>query len=126
MWLGPEHEGRVGAIQVQPRCDDPAAPTKTLPDAKVSSVTGFGISELVDLLVERARPLLPIPGSVAINARQAALLEQAQQRLLRDHQDNLLIAEELRMVRTAFDRLLGNSGVEDMLDALFGRFCIGK
>jgi tRNA modification GTPase len=26
----------------------------------------------------------------------------------------------------AFDRLSGRAGVEDMLDALFGRFCLGK
>ena len=28
--------------------------------------------------------------------------------------------------RTALDRVTGRAGVEDMLDALFGRFCIGK
>ena len=26
----------------------------------------------------------------------------------------------------AFDRLTGRAGVEDLLDALFGRFCLGK
>jgi len=40
--------------------------------------------------------------------------------------DPLLIAEELRNVRVAFDRLIGRATTEDMLDALFGRFCIGK
>jgi len=38
----------------------------------------------------------------------------------------LLIAETLRGARVAFDRLLGRAATEDMLDALFGRFCIGK
>ena len=33
---------------------------------------------------------------------------------------------ELRRARVAFDRLLGRASTEDMLDALFGRFCIGK
>jgi tRNA modification GTPase len=32
----------------------------------------------------------------------------------------------LRAARTALDRVTGKAGVEDMLDALFGRFCIGK
>jgi tRNA modification GTPase len=40
--------------------------------------------------------------------------------------DPLLIAEGLRLARQAFDRLTGRTGTEDMLDALFGRFCIGK
>ena len=40
--------------------------------------------------------------------------------------DLLLVGEGLRTARVAFDKLLGRSGVEDMLDALFSRFCIGK
>ena len=40
--------------------------------------------------------------------------------------DPLLIAEELRRARLAFDRLIGRATTEDMLDTLFGRFCIGK
>jgi len=38
----------------------------------------------------------------------------------------VLVAEELRRARIAFDRLTGRAGVEDVLDALFGRFCLGK
>ena len=36
------------------------------------------------------------------------------------------LAEGLRLARSAFDWLSGRAGVEDMLDALFGRFCLGK
>ena len=36
------------------------------------------------------------------------------------------IAECLRLARSAFDRLTGRAGVEDVLDALFSRFCLGK
>jgi tRNA modification GTPase len=35
-------------------------------------------------------------------------------------------AEHLRRARAALDRLTGRAGVEDMLDALFGTFCVGK
>jgi tRNA modification GTPase len=38
----------------------------------------------------------------------------------------VLAAEGLRLARAALDALTGRAGVEDMLDALFGRFCIGK
>ena len=34
--------------------------------------------------------------------------------------------EELRQARAAFDRLTGRAGIEDVLDALFSRFCLGK
>jgi tRNA modification GTPase len=37
-----------------------------------------------------------------------------------------IAAEELRHARVAFDRLTGAAGVEDVLDALFSRFCLGK
>jgi tRNA modification GTPase len=40
--------------------------------------------------------------------------------------DLTLFAESLRAGRRALDRVTGRAGVEDMLDALFGRFCIGK
>jgi tRNA modification GTPase len=38
----------------------------------------------------------------------------------------LLVAENLRRTRQAFDALVGRTSTEDVLDALFGRFCIGK
>jgi tRNA modification GTPase len=67
-------------------------------------------------------------GQVALNTRQHGLLSEAASALgaIRPNGDLLLTAEELRAARSAFDRLLGGAGTEDMLDALFGRFCIGK
>ena len=38
----------------------------------------------------------------------------------------VIVAEGLGSARAAFDRLTGRAGVEDVLDALFGRFCLGK
>ena len=127
LWLGPEGEGPPRAIEVQPRSDDPAAARKRRPAHSVSSVTGAGLAALEADLVARARLLLPRPGVAAVNARQAKLLGEAAC-ALRDsgEHDLLLRAESLRIARTAFDRLLGRAGVEDMLDALFARFCIGK
>jgi tRNA modification GTPase len=40
--------------------------------------------------------------------------------------DVVLVAESLRRSRICFDRLTGRAGVEDVLDALFARFCLGK
>lgn len=126
LWLGPEGEGPQGAVEVQARCDEVAAARKMRPDYIVSSVQGTGLPELERGLVERARDLLPQPGAAAINARQANLLREVVDALRDPSTDLLLIAESLRNARGAFDRLLGRAGVEDMLDSLFARFCIGK
>lgn len=126
LWLGSEGHGPAGSLEVQSRCDSPVGPPKKNPDAVVSSVTGVGLSALTQLLAERAKQKLPKPGAVAINKRQAALLAEVHQALAVNPDDPLLLAESLRAARTAFDTLLGRAGVEDMLDTLFGRFCIGK
>lgn len=125
LWLGPEGDGPPGAVEIGARCDDATAPRKRLPDHVVSSVTGSGLRALEDDLVGRARRLLPRPGAAALNARQIGLLREARLELV-PAGDPLIVAEGLRRARMAFDRLLGTAGVEDMLDALFGRFCIGK
>lgn len=126
IWLGPEGRGPAGALEVQSRSDDPEAPRKRRPDHVVSSVTGAGLAALEADLVARAARLLPKPGAAAVSARQASLLDSASRALARHSDDLLLLAEALREARLAFDRLLGRAGVEDMLDALFARFCIGK
>lgn len=113
-------------ITVHARADLPgrdAAPPGT--DVIVSAVTGAGMERLVGMLTERADMLLPRPGDLALNARQRALLDACAVALVGS--GNLLImAENLRIARSALDRLTGRAGTEDMLDALFGRFCIGK
>jgi tRNA modification GTPase len=126
LWLGAEGEAPQGAIEVQARCDDVTAPRKVRPEYIVSSVQGTGLPELERGLVERARDLLPQPGAAAINARQGTLLREVVDALGDRSTDLLLVAESLRHARSAFDRLLGRAGVEDMLDSLFTRFCIGK
>ena len=40
--------------------------------------------------------------------------------------DYLIVAEQLRMARKALDAITGRASTEDMLDGLFGKFCIGK
>ena len=126
LWLGPEGEGPADAIEIQSRSDDPAASRKRSPDHVVSTVTGEGLADLETDLINRATRLLPKPGVAAVNARQAKLLDEASEALGVNTDDLLLLAESLRAARHAFDRLLGRAGVEDMLDELFARFCIGK
>ncbi|MGF7148336.1 tRNA modification GTPase [Sphingomonas zeicaulis] len=94
----------------------------------VSAHEGSGIEALRDAVLQRARSLLPPPDGLSLNQRQRKVVAEAAQavRHAGAEADWLLVAEHLRFALTAFDRLTGRAGTEDMLDALFGRFCIGK
>lgn len=127
LWLGPEGEGPEGAWEIAAQSDREGFAPKAC-GTVLSAETGEGISALKKALVETARMALPKPGEAALNARQHARLAEAVEALeaARGLADPLLVAEELRRVRLAFDRLVGRATTEDMLDTLFGRFCIGK
>lgn len=94
----------------------------------VSALTGEGLAELARTLVERARSMLPKGDELALDRRQRDLLAEAQGALERASRltDPVLVAEEFRCARQAIDRIAGRAGVEELLDALFGRFCLGK
>lgn len=125
LWLGPPDEAPADAIRVHPKADLGPAPAST--DLSTSVVTGEGLAALAGLLQTRAAALLPVPGDVALNARhRAAIAEAAGAMAEATSSDLLVVAEALRSARIALDRVTGKAGVEDMLDALFGRFCIGK
>ncbi|MAM40494.1 MAG: tRNA uridine-5-carboxymethylaminomethyl(34) synthesis GTPase MnmE [Erythrobacter sp.] len=127
LWLGPEEAGPPGSIEVASFGDLQAA-RKNKPDFVVSSVTGHGVDDLIEALVLRARSLLPKPGSPTLNQRQHHALAEAHSSLsdMSTLGDPLMIGEHLRMARVSLDRLLGRQSTEDMLDSLFGKFCIGK
>ncbi|MBC2664538.1 tRNA uridine-5-carboxymethylaminomethyl(34) synthesis GTPase MnmE [Novosphingobium flavum] len=128
LWLGEAEECPEGAWLIAAQCDRAVAMPSPKARHRLSAVTGEGLDGLREDLVGTARAALPRPGETAINARQARLLRDAEQALSGavTLSDPLLIAEHLRLARVAFDALLGRTTTEDMLDALFGRFCIGK
>lgn len=128
LWLGREREGPDEAWEIEPQADRPSHPAKRAPRHRVSAVSGEGLDALRRDLVVAARAALPKPGEGALNARQHRLLAEAEAALSMAafQSDPLLCAENLRLARAAFDGLLGRTTTEDMLDALFGRFCIGK
>lgn len=124
LWLG-DDDAPAGSLWLWPRCDLPERAEAPSDRVAVSAVTGAGIVELIGLLVERADRLLPRLGELALNRRQQDCLCEAMVHIV--HWDDMLVlAEHLRLARTALDRVTGRAGVEDMLDALFSRFCIGK
>ncbi len=128
LWLGAEGQGPDGAWEIEAQCDRAGRVPKQNPRLRLSAVTGEGLHGLKQALIEHACSHLPAPGDLALNRRQRDLVDMAGATLAgADMQaDPLILAEHLRSARLAFDRLLGRTSTEDVLDALFGRFCIGK
>jgi len=129
LWLGPADEApeHDGLIRIRPKSDLGGSDDRggALP---VSVITGEGLTSLTQLLIDRSRGLLPKGDEIALDRRQHDLLAEGREALSRaaELSDPVLIAEELRIARLAIDRIAGRAGVEDLLDALFGRFCLGK
>ena len=95
----------------------------------VSALTGEGLSALRDRLAEAARSLTESTGPPPLTQvrHRAALLEAAARLAGAQIADLLeLRAEDLRLALRALGRITGSVGVEDILDTLFARFCIGK
>jgi len=138
LWLGRPREvpAHPRAILIAAQADrwrgDAAAEADAARcDLTLSAATGEGMDKLHAHIVEMARTLLPREGEAALRQRQRAALAEAKQWLeiepgSREAEDMILLAERLRLAAGALDRITGRAGVEDMLDALFGRFCIGK
>jgi tRNA modification GTPase len=96
----------------------------------VSAVTGEGIEALVTGLIAAIGALAAGAGGGAglTRARHRAAVEEAVVALGRAAGASLpeLRAEELRVALRAIGRLTGRVDVEDLLDLVFGTFCIGK
>lgn len=127
LWLGeePPPPGPAHVIRVAAKADLEGRRGFGLP---VSALHGTGIDALAAVLQQAARRLLPGGDQLSYDRRQRALLAETRHAILAAGvaSDELVQAEELRRARLALDRITGAGGVEDMLDALFGRFCIGK
>jgi tRNA modification GTPase len=124
LWLGDAKVTPEGAVLVASKSDLDAA----RPGVAVSPKTGGGMAALRQLILTHARALLPKPGSLALNQRHRALLAEVLEAINQATQatDLLITAEHLRIARSKLDHITGRASVEDMLDTLFGGFCIGK
>ena len=128
IWLGSPGDTPVHPrpIKVHAKADLGGAPSSG--SIAVSSITGQGIRDLLEQVRALASSLLPAEDAISLNRRQAVHIEQVTVALdeAANARDVAVIAEDLRAARTEFDRLTGGAGVEDVLDALFSRFCLGK
>ncbi|MFD1787400.1 tRNA uridine-5-carboxymethylaminomethyl(34) synthesis GTPase MnmE [Sphingomonas floccifaciens] len=131
LWLGddtPPTPDGVDVIAVHPRAD--LAERASVPAGRlaVSTHDTDSVATLWSRMEHIAATLLPSGDVPALNVRQRDLCGSARAGLCSAAQlaDPLIIAEELRAAGQAFDAITGQSHVENVLDALFGRFCIGK
>lgn len=100
-------------------------------DLEVSALTGSGIDTLLALLTKKAAVLLDAGEPALITrARQRRELEACAAALKAFATGDLaeleLRAEDLRVAALALGRVTGAVDVEDILDRIFGDFCIGK
>jgi len=94
----------------------------------ISAREHIGIKALQDRLCQATKTMLPGTGEVAFDRRYREALFLIRRDIVGAMVagEPLLVAEHLRQAIREFDRVLGGEGIEDMLDALFGRFCLGK
>lgn len=108
-----------------------AAAARPAGEFGISARRGDGIPELVEALVNFAADFFgSTEGALVTRARQRDLLGRASDSLRRSlelvDEGEELAAEELRAAAYALGRLLGRVDVEDVLGAIFQKFCIGK
>jgi len=97
----------------------------------LSLKTGDGLSELVRAIEHEARRRIgagdaPVITQARHRQQIVACLEALEAHLAGEAEDLELRAEDLRQAATALGRITGRVDVEDVLDQIFGRFCIGK
>ena len=114
-----------GAILLHAKCD--LGPGEGLP---VSALTGEGLDDLRAAIAARLERLAA-KGSeecgADVTTRQKELLQTAADALARaDIGDLAVAANELRTAAASLGRILGRVYSEDLLDAIFSRFCVGK
>lgn len=130
LWLGEAGEApdHPRLVRVHSKADLPGRSEAPAGSVVVSAKTGVGLGELLELVESQARTLLPQADRVALNRRQAGHVDAAHSALVEANGagDSVLLAEHLRSARSEFDAMTGRAGIEDLFDAVFGRFCLGK
>jgi len=109
------------------------APLLGLPLVRVSALRGWGLEELLDVIHRELVGQQELPERVIASTRHCVLLEQCLAhlkeavKLLSSPTHWLeLVAEELKQALSATDELLGRESDQEILRAVFSRFCIGK
>ena len=123
----PPPRGGEAVLRVRSKCD-----LSRGAGLNVSAKTGEGLDALRDELAARLAALAGDPGeaSPTPSAREASLLAEARAALSLaaspERRDPVLVANAVRTAADALGRLAGAVYSDDLLDAVFSRFCVGK
>jgi tRNA modification GTPase len=109
-------------------------PTALSPAMDVSCVTGQGLESLKDAIkalvwsgeikAEMLQVMINSRHQDALNRARTAALRTAE--ALRNNATLELVALDLRIAVAAVGEIVGKTTTEDLLDSIFGQFCIGK
>ena len=103
-----------------------------VPVVEVSALKGTNMEGLRSLLYDRFKPSKSKQEDVVLHLRQKQLLEEMlaglerSRALLRDGHPDEIVAEELRGVLSPAGRLTGEIMATEVMEDIFGRFCVGK
>ena len=95
----------------------------------VSARSGEGLSELVDILAQRAAARMEVGEAPVLSRARHRLAVEKAERHLRDAlaaSAPELAAEHLRLALTQIGRITGRVDLDDLLDVVFRDFCLGK
>ena len=100
-------------------------------DLSVSAMTGAGLSDLLAEIGRLAGEATNADGqAIPSRTRHVEGLKTGMKHIRNaragGHDGLELRAEELRLASSALGRIIGETGVEDVLGAIFANFCIGK
>jgi tRNA modification GTPase len=126
LWLGPPEQAPAGATKIGARSDEREY-ADALIDLATSTLDPASIDRLWRRLTERARAALRHDGAPLLRERQRVLVAKAIAVLSQIGGGDLLLdAEHVRVANRSLAAIVGRDATEAMLDALFGRFCLGK
>ncbi len=97
----------------------------------ISAKTGDGVDDLLSAIMDRVITTMDVREAPSLTqARHRYALEQTLSELRRflasDGEEPELLAENIRLAARALGRITGQVDVEEVLDAIFRDFCIGK
>ncbi len=127
LWLADTAPPRGDAIWVHARADLPGR--GGLPAGRALAIAQAdrgSLDRLWSALHQRAMAMLPRSDGIALKQHQRRQCARAVEALRYRSADPLIVAEHLRQARASLAGVLGLDATGAMLDALFGRFCIGK
>ncbi len=118
------------ALRVGTKADLPSISSNPY-DVRISVETGAGLDQLRQAIGDRLREMVPphlfaIPTRTRHNDSLAECIAAIERAIANEHVDLDIRAEELRMAGVALGHITGRVDVENLLDVIFGEFCIGK